>query len=355
MNHHSITSIGPLDPERQNALAHAVQAAFPLARDPYAVLGARIGAPGRQVREQLAIWEDAELLREISAVLEGASLGHESALVAGAVGADIDRISAIVNRHPTVTHNYERDHHYNLWFTIAAPAEIGLEPMVAALARQAGVDRFHILRRTHTFKIGVNFDLESRRSVTAAAPVDQPTTVAVDADTVRCYRALQMPLRIEDDPFARPAAAAGVDPDQLLAFAAAQQGKGMRRYVATFHHRRLGVRGNGMVVWRVDEDRLEDRGAALAQVAEVSHCYAREAIAGFPYRLYSMVHGPNQPEVCALTRSIAARIGLDQYLILFSSREFKKCRLRYFLPELDDWWAEHGVAMEVPKCPRLAS
>jgi DNA-binding Lrp family transcriptional regulator len=116
----------------------------------------------------------------------------------------------------------------------------------------------------------------------------------------------------------------------------------MRRYVGTFHHRKLGVRGNGMVVWDVREDEIEHLGPVLAQAPEVSHCYARNAIPGFPYRLYSMLHGPSEEACRDIAARISGQLGVSDYLILFSSREFKKCRLRYFLPELDAWWAERG-------------
>lgn len=116
----------------------------------------------------------------------------------------------------------------------------------------------------------------------------------------------------------------------------------MRRYVGTFRHRRLGVGGNGMVVWRVPEADLGRMGPALAAAPEVSHCYARNAIPGFPYTLYSMLHGPDEQACREVARRISGELGVSDYLILFSSREFKKCRLRYFLPELDAWWARHA-------------
>jgi hypothetical protein len=94
-----------------------------------------------------------------------------------------------------------------------------------------------------------------------------------------------------------------------------------------------------MAVWRVPEAAIGEVGRRLAEAPEVSHCYARNAIEGFPYTLYSMMHGPDR-DCC---REVAARLARDtgcpDYVVLFSEREFKKVRLRYFLPELDAWWA----------------
>lgn len=98
-----------------------------------------------------------------------------------------------------------------------------------------------------------------------------------------------------------------------------------------------------MVVWKVDEANLEKVGEVLAQQPEVSHCYARNPIEGFPYTLYSMIHGPNQQHCREVAERISCKLDIKDYIILFSTHEFKKCRLRYFLPELSVWWKQHGV------------
>jgi len=97
-----------------------------------------------------------------------------------------------------------------------------------------------------------------------------------------------------------------------------------------------------MVVWRVPEAEQAEVGRRLAEAPDVSHCYARNPIDGFPYALYSMIHGPDRESCEALAGELAGRIGIDDYAVLFSEREFKKVHLRYFLPELDQRWAAHG-------------
>ena len=97
-----------------------------------------------------------------------------------------------------------------------------------------------------------------------------------------------------------------------------------------------------MVVWRVSEAALAETGARLAESPDVSHCYARNPIDGFPYSLYSMIHGPERDACRAVAAELARTVGIQDYAVLFSEREFKKVRLRYFLPELDRWWARHA-------------
>jgi siroheme decarboxylase len=332
-----------MTPEQENALARRVQHGVPLQPKPWEALASELELTPEQVLEQLQSWSEEGKLREISAVLEGSRLGYDSALVAGTVAeADIERVADLISQHPTVTHNYQRDHTYNLWFTIAVPPEMGLEATLDALAGLTGVEKFWPLRRTTTFKIGVNFDLNSRKSDTKAAsmaPEEKPVLQLRDWER-SLFRALQTPLPLVPEPFLALAESTGVDRDELLAFAREHHhhGGAIRRYVGTFRHRKLGVRGNGMGVWNIPVEQQPELGRHLAGAPEVSHCYAREAIPGFPYTVYSMIHGPDHDSCRAVMARLAGEIGIDDHRVLFSTREFKKTRLRYFLPELDRWW-----------------
>ncbi len=332
----------PLSDELRNELIRSVQGGVPFVERPFADIAERLGLgePGEAaVIAQLERLSEEKVLREISAVLEGSVLGYDSALVAGVVPeADLERVVEVVNAHPTVTHNYLRNHHYNLWFTIAVPPEMKLEKTLELLAHEGGIAGFLPLRRTHTFKIGVNFDLKTKKNKTATCELKTPVQRATSEIEQAMLRALQTPLTVVSRPFDSLAASAGVPVGELLAFARGEIGKVLRRYVATFHHRRLGVRGNGMVVWNVDPSRFEHLGPRLAQVPEVSHCYARNPIPGFDYTLYSMTHGPDRAAVEASAARTVVELDMPDYLILFSTREFKKTRLRYFLTELDQWW-----------------
>jgi DNA-binding Lrp family transcriptional regulator len=332
-----------LSEEQQNRAIRAVQQAVPLDETPFARIGDEAGIAEREVLALLRHWTEQDKLREISGILEGSALGYESALVAGSVDdADLERVVEIVNGHPTVTHNYLRSHAYNLWYTIAVPVEMGLDKSLAALTRLTGVT-FQALRRQATFKIGVNFDLQTRRNRTEATPILPVDPVELSERSRRLFRALQTPLPITRRPFERLASRLGLDADEILAFGHRHLGGAMRRYVGTVRHRRLGVLSNAMIVWRVpEEQKTEELGRRLAESPEVSHCYERSAIDGFPYTLYSMIHGPDLATCEAVAGRLAQRLGLSDYVLLVSLEEYKKTRLRYFLPELDAWWARYG-------------
>jgi DNA-binding Lrp family transcriptional regulator len=332
-----------LTEQEQNRVMRTVQRAVPLEEAPFARIGEETGISEAEVLGLLRRWTEQGKLREISGILEGSALGYESALVAGAVDeADLPRVVQIVNAHPTVTHNYLRNHAFNLWYTIAAPVQMGLDATLAVLSRLSGVE-FHALRRTATFKIGVNFDLETRKNDTAASPLSGVEPLELRERDRRLFRALQTPLPLTERPFHELAARLGLDADELLAFGRRHLGGAMRRYVGTLRHRQLGVRANAMIVWRAPAERTAKLGHLLAQASEVSHCYARNAIEGFPYTLYSMVHGPDLESCERVAERLAAQLGLQDYALLVSLEEYRKTRLRYFLPELDEWWARHAL------------
>jgi len=327
--------------ENKARLIRAVQHGVPFASRPFAVLAEGLGSSEAEVISGLRELSKEGVLREISAVLEGSALGYDSALIAGQVPeAKLERAVKAINAHPTVTHNYLRSHEYNLWFTIAVPPEMSLEHTVEILADEVGVPQFYPLRRTHTFKIGVNFDPLSLKNSSAKVATNSVASVTVDEATARKFRALQRPLSIEEQPFDTLAEQADTTTEELLAFANQHLGGAIRRYVGTLRHRKLGVRENGMVVWSIHPDRVDSIGQQLANAPEVSHCYARNSIAGFPYSLYSMVHGPNRESCHDIARELSEKSGCKDYAVLFSEKEFKKQRLRYFLPELDHWWEE---------------
>jgi DNA-binding Lrp family transcriptional regulator len=331
----------------RNELIRSVQGGVPLVERPFAQIAEKLGLGEEGEARVIAALQglsEEKVLREISAVLEGSVLGHDSALVAGVVPSEkLERVVEVVNAHPTVTHNYLRNHHYNLWFTIATPPGMGLEKTLELLADEGGVEAFLPLRRTYTFKIGVNFDPETMKNRTEAVKPTSVSAVEASERDALLFRTLQTPLPFTQRPFDALAEQASAGEEELkgaelLDFGRKHMGGAVRRYVGTLRHRKLGVRENGMAVWRVPEPDVEAAGLRLAAAPEVSHCYARNAIEGFPYTLYSMTHGPSRESCLEVAERLSQETGIEDYSVLFSEREFKKVRLRYFLPELDEWW-----------------
>jgi DNA-binding Lrp family transcriptional regulator len=92
-----------------------------------------------------------------------------------------------------------------------------------------------------------------------------------------------------------------------------------------------------MGVWQVPEDRVDEVGQMFAQYQAVSHCYERPTYEDWPYNVFSMVHGRSVEECETVLEAMADETGVRDYTSLYSTREYKKTRVRYFTPEMDAW------------------
>ncbi len=110
----------------------------------------------------------------------------------------------------------------------------------------------------------------------------------------------------------------------------------LRRFKAILYHRNAGFNANGMSVWAVPESRTEEAGRKLASFSEVSHCYLRPQLPGWPYNIYGMLHGKNKYDVEQCASKISIELGISDYQILYSEKEFKKSSMKYFVPEIED-------------------
>lgn len=104
----------------------------------------------------------------------------------------------------------------------------------------------------------------------------------------------------------------------------------IRRFGAAVRHQDLGYLANAMVVWNVPDNRVEETGRKMACLSEVSHCYQRPRRPGWPYNLFTVVHGRTREECVQAAKKISTATGIKDYCLLFSTAELKKSCMRYF-------------------------
>ena len=156
--------------------------------------------------------------------------------------------------------------------------------------------------------------------------------MSLDALDREIINALSGDISGTREPYREIAENLGIGEDELLARIRGYEKTGMlRRMGAMIAHRVAGVDANGMIVWDVPDDRIEEIGAMLASASEVTHCYARPRHPEWPYTLYTMVHGRTRDECRHVADRLSAEVGVKQYKVVFSSREFKKVSPRYFV------------------------
>jgi DNA-binding Lrp family transcriptional regulator len=333
-------------------LLNAVQWDFPLEPRPYAALGDRLGIDEAAARARVARVKELGVLRQLSAIFDTRALGYGSALVAAKIDADrVDAAAAIISEHPGVSHNYKRNHAYNLWYTIAVPPGDSLEAHVDALHRESGAVVTRRLPTLKLYKIGVKLDMTGATAADARSEVleherperrehmQAPELSPLEIATIRV---VQEDLPLVERPFAAQAEVIGCDEATVLeTLASFKERKLMRRFAAVMNHRSAGFKANAMGVWAVPDDRLDELGPTMASFALVSHCYRRPTYDDWPYSIFTMVHGKNAKECEATIAALHEETGIDEYALLWSVKEYKKTRVRYFTDDWDAWRAEH--------------
>lgn len=145
-------------------------------------------------------------------------------------------------------------------------------------------------------------------------------------------RRLQEDIPLTPRPFADIAAAVGMTESEVVEKVREWVADGtIRRFGAMVRHQRLGYKANAMSAWDVPEERVEEVGEALAEAGEVSHCYHRPRADGWDYNVFAMIHAATESECEEIASALARRVGIDDYSLLFSSREFKKVSMKYFV------------------------
>jgi DNA-binding Lrp family transcriptional regulator len=339
----------PLD-EADKRLLNLLQGSFPLAERPYAHIAGLAELPEEEVLSRTKRLVDERIIREITPIFDTRVLGYSSMLVAARVDPEHPWGAAkIINSHPGVSHNYLRDHDFNIWFTIATEPDstLGLDGTLDVLQRLTRAESVRQLPTLRLFKIRMDLEMEKGTDALAAAAEasdhQEPEAIELSDLDLAVIRATQGPQDVIAEPFAPAAAELGVSQRELLDhLESMRERRALRRVAAILFHRRAGFSANGMGVWNVPEERIVELGPRMAAYRGISHCYQRPTYADWPYSVFTMAHGRSKEECDAILDQIAADTGIEERRTLYSSTEFKKCRLRYFTDDHKRWEAEHA-------------
>ena len=331
-------------------LLNLMQGSFPIARRPYEHVAAAAGMTEQAVLERVQHLLDERIIRQVTPIFDTRALGYSSMLVAAKVDPENPwRAANVINAHPGVSHNYLRNHEFNIWFTIATEPDspLGLDGTLEVLCRIAGAESIRQLPTLKLFKIRMDLEMEGgtdalSKSAEPVAPAEterQP----YDEHDVAVIKALQGDMAVVSEPFEGAAAELGCSQESLLAHLEdMQERRLLRRVAAILFHRRAGFSANGMGVWNVEPERIMELGPQMASYRGISHCYQRPIYQDWPYSVFTMAHGRSKEECDAILDSIALETGIEDRATLYSSTEFKKIRLLYFTDDYRAWEREHA-------------
>ena len=325
-------------------LLSIIQKNFPLSPRPFAVIAEELGTDEETIIKQMLKEKENNIIRQISPIFDTKRLGYSSSLVSFKVKReDIDRAVEMINSHPGVSHNYEREHTFNIWFTLAvAPdSKLGLRKTVEILAEEAHAIDFIMLPTLKLFKIAVK--LNTTGNDAKKEKVSQPKRKSIELTPLhhKVIALAQHDIPIIAEPFKTVVEKLGISYDEFFQILNELKEAGvMRRFAGILNHRKAGFNANAMVVWDIEEEKGEEMGKKAAEFSAVSHCYLRPKYPNWPYNLFTMIHGKTTEETNEVIKEIASEIEHFSRRPLYSIREFKKVRIKYFSPKFEEWETE---------------
>ena len=338
------------------AIINAFQGGFPVTRQPFEPAAAALGDHGIEVTgselcERVRELDDTGVLSRFGALVNAEAIGGAASLVAMHAPAErFDEVVETVNDFTEVAHNYEREHpHLNVWFVVSVadhpdPDKDGddrVEEVLAEIEAATGQETYN-LPKLQEFHVGAKFlvdgpvpdgDVDLSGLAPAVDPSDRSTLTPDERDLVV---EIQGGLPITETPYADVAAAIDADVEWVIETIERFRREGKVRRVGVIpNHYALGYTENGMTVWDVPEDVLDEVGPVVADLEFVTHCYERPRHAGvWEYNFFAMTHGRTEAEserrVAQVRETMADYwdVGSDDWDTLFSTRILKKTGIR---------------------------
>ncbi|WP_135362957.1 siroheme decarboxylase subunit beta [Halosimplex halophilum] len=294
------------------AILNAYQGGFPVVADPYepaaeALRERGVDVSAEELHERLAAMDEEGVLTRFGALINAEAIGGTATLVAmHAPEERFDEVAEQVNAHAEVAHNYEREHpHLNMWFVVSVADEDRVDEVLAEIEAETGQETYN-LPKQREFHVGAKFPVEGPledlddgidRSDLGpeVEPEDRDSLTPRERDLVV---EIQGGLPTTRTPYEDVADALGEDVEWVLETIKRFDREGKVRRVGVIpNHYSLGYSENGMTVWDVPDDVVEEVGEAVAAFDFVTHCYRRPRHEGvWPYNFFAMTHGRSEEE-----------------------------------------------------------
>ncbi len=312
-------------------LLNALQTEFPLVPRPFAELGRRLGMTEAEIIGSISRAKADGIIRQIGPVMDGRRLGFHSTLAAMKVSSEnLQHTEVVIAAHPGVSHGYERENTFNIWFTLSVGPTQDIDAEIASLKAATGSEVAFSLPVVRMFKLGAYFDMEGDGLAPPVAMSGHLGVVTLTAQQRLVLNELQQDLPLTREPFVEMAQRTGMTVADFLSTCRALLEFGaVRRFSASINPRRAGFSANAMTCWAVPPELTASFGERLAAIRQVSHCYERATNALWRRNIFAMVHGHNTQECEDVADRISAETGLTDRLFLYSTHEFKKARVIY--------------------------
>ena len=339
-------------------LCNELQIGLPIAERPFAIIARLLKSSEAKVLERTRALVKLGIIRRLGVSINWRAIDKASTLVAVHIEQeDLKKVVSAVNKLRGVSHNYLREHHYNLWFTIRADSQNGLDAILKKLSKRFGV-RFNTLPVVRVFKLDARFDATSdgKRLLPAlslsSGPALRPTPSVASGEggsvfsppppalrslgeggsvlrplcsiDAQILNGLQEGLKVVKRPFNFPGKDVFENYDSLLHIAGMIQDGVINRLGAMVNHNKLGFTANAMFVCKANKSRAIKIGEKLAAIGIVSHCYQRKTFAGWPFNIFAMMHGSNMGDIRKVVERFVKKERIKSFAFLPTAEKLKK-------------------------------
>ncbi|HJV84286.1 MAG TPA: Lrp/AsnC family transcriptional regulator [Noviherbaspirillum sp.] len=311
-------------------LLNAYQRGFPLLPRPFAALATQLDTDEQTVIGTLQRLQQRGMISRVGAVFRPNVIGVSTLAALAVPTARVEEVATIINGHPEVNHNYEREHHFNLWFVATAPSAELLRGVLEDIESASTCGSMLVLPMLEDYHIDLGFDLAAQGGgINACRPARRPCHAPLSAPDRQLIAALQDGLPLVAHPFAQ----LGMPEKVAIATIARWLDEGViKRFGVVVRHHELGYTANAMAVWDLPDGIASEFGRCIAATGKVTLCYRRQRqLPEWHYNLFCMVHGKDRAEVEASVAALIDACGLAAYphALLFSRRRFKQHGARY--------------------------
>ena len=142
------------------------QSGFPVTERPFATIGEQMGIKEQEVIDRIKTIESSGEIRRLGASFDSRRLGYSSTLCAVNVPPEkLESAVEVINSYYNVTHNYERNHRYNVWFTLIAPSRERIEEILGEIEERAGIGPVLNLPAKRIFKVRVDLPVLDEENI----------------------------------------------------------------------------------------------------------------------------------------------------------------------------------------------
>lgn len=334
-------------------LLNQFQHEFPLVSRPYAHIAQTMQVGEAQVMHTLERLQAAGVISRVGAVFKPNRVAVSCLAAMRVEASRLENVAAMISAHPSVNHNYQREHAYNVWFVIGAANQHALQQLASELEAQCQSGKILLLPLVEEYHIDLGFDLRDSSANHSAAEFRVGADVLYKSPTpalTSCTRrspqrplllsarqrhllhALQHGLCFEAQPFSCLGDEEAWVLHQLKTW---KMHDVLNRFGVVLRHHELGYQANAMLVLNVPTHYCTQLGRRIAASGLVSLCYQRKPnLADWPYQLFCMLHGKDRESVQARITHLLHACELQSYPheVLFSLRRFKQCGAHYAAP-----------------------